>query len=105
MTRIETFTHETHPDRIAPNKRIRLVHDEDYRPEDRWALDTEEETKAAVDREVDMLDRGVWIVVGRVHEVRCACCQSWGPDPDEDNLWGIVVENSDKGLLEAAFDV
>ncbi len=105
MKEVETFTHETHPDRIPEGKRIRLVYDEQYETRGTWALDTEEETKAAEDEEIENLESGNWIVLGRICERQCSCCGSWVTDESDFDCWGIVVENSTEGLIDAAFNV
>ncbi len=102
MYTLETFTHETHPTKLHPDQRIRLVYDEYHETRGSYSYDTEEKTKAAEDHEIDMLERGLWVVLGRIVEKKCACCDSW---TEEDSLWGITVENTSKGMEEAAFDV
>lgn len=102
MHTLETFTHETHPTKLRPDQRIRLVYDDHHETRGSYGYDTEEETKAAEDYEIDMLERGLWIVLGRIVEKKCACCGSW---TEADSLWGITVENTSKGVESAAFDI
>lgn len=102
MHTVGTYTHETHPDRLRPDQRIRLVYDEHYETRGSYGYDTEEETKAAEDSEIERLESGEWAVYGRIEETRCPACGGWGTT---DSLWGIVVENTEKGCIEAAFDV
>lgn len=102
MHTLETYTHETHPERLAPDERVRLVPDTDYQTIGSYAYDTEEETRAAEDHELDMLERHEWVVLGRIVERRCPHCDSW---TQTDSLWGMVVDNSTAGYLQAAFDI
>lgn len=102
MTDVKFFTHESHPAKVAEGKRVRLVYDEMYRTRGSYGYDTEEETKEAEDYEIDMLDRGNWVVLGRIEEEQCKHCSAWS---QTDSLWGMVVDNSDSGFEEAAFDI
>jgi hypothetical protein len=77
-----------------------LVYDENHTPE--YALDTEEETRAAIAHEQAMLDSAEWVALGAITEKKCPTCEHWH---EVDSLWGIVVENSEKGFAEAAEQV
>ena len=96
------FTHATHPDRIPANERIRLVYDGTYESHGSFAYDTEAETRAAEEHEAGKLARSEWVALGRIHERVCPSCKQY---EITDSLWGIVVENSRAGDIEAAFDI
>jgi hypothetical protein len=77
--------------------RVRLVFDEEYVP--MYCLDSEDETQAAIEHENAMLRSCEWIVLGAILEKQCPTCEHWHA---VDSVWGIVVENNEKGLAEAA---
>lgn len=84
----------------ANGKRYRAVYDEDYTPYGNYALETEEETNAAVADEAHKLGNGVYVALGvivterRPHCPNCKCPQTEWSWTETDSLWGIVVENS-----------
>jgi hypothetical protein len=80
--------------------RVRLVYDEDHVPF--YGLDTEEETREAIAREQAMLDSAEWVALGAIVEKQCPTCETWH---EKDSVWGIVVENNEKGFAEAAEQV
>lgn len=102
MHTVVMYTHATHPKKLRDNQRIRLVYDEDHETEGSYGYETEEETKAAEDYELDMLAQGIWVVLGRIIEERCPHCGSW---TETDALWGIVIENTREGHEQAAFEI
>lgn len=74
-------------------------YDPTYQTRGSYAYETEEETKAVEDREIDMLNRGEWVVLGCVvqRKVGCACpdCDGWH---EVDACWGIVIEPDNEKL-------
>lgn len=93
------MTVTVHTEKINDNERIRVVYDQHYQTRGSYGYDTEEETKAAEDYEIERLNSGQWVALGAIRETRCAACGSWEV---ADSLWGIVVENTDAGFAEAA---
>ncbi len=83
---------------ISETRRARLVYDDLHETRGSYGYDTGEETKAAEDHEIDMLNRHVWIVLGAIVEEKCPHCGSWD---ETDSCWGIVVDNSEKGYRDA----
>lgn len=98
-------------------RHYRLVYDEDHETKGSYAYDTEEETKAAEDEEIEKLNSGEWVVLGCIvtepckgvsctdgldeHEVieHCPCCRG---RQEVDSLWGIVIENDTRKAEEYA---
>jgi hypothetical protein len=83
----------------ANNKRYRAVYDEDYQTRGSYALNTEEETKAAEDEETANLESGKWVALGIIvfeRKPHCSTCTCKEPLPwtETDSLWGIVIENN-----------
>lgn len=88
-------------------KHYRFVIDELYQTRGSYGYDTEEETKAAEDEEIEKLNDGTWVALG-VHVTRkCGGleppiepggeqphCPGCGGVEELDDLWGIVIENS-----------
>ncbi len=102
METIRTYTHENYPERVELNTRIRLVIDADYQSKGSFGLDTPEDTEAAERDEQSKLDSGDWIALARITEKQCHHCDAWS---EVDSLWGIVVEYSDAGFADAAFNI
>jgi hypothetical protein len=84
-----------HVSNVSDNERYRWVFDEQHQTIGSYGYDTEEETKAAEDEEIEKLNSGEWVVLGLIHERRCLACKQW---EHIDSLWGIVVENDDTKL-------
>jgi hypothetical protein len=78
-------------DFIPEGYRLRWIYDEDYSPYGRYALDTEEETQAAIDWEMERLEAGTLTALGYILESRCSKCGKW---VQEDSLWGIVIPDT-----------
>jgi hypothetical protein len=92
-------------------KTYRFVYDTMHQTRGSYGYDTEEETKAAEDEEIEKLNSGEWVVLGCIVSVPCpgaqkdsmseaAHCTSCDGREELDSLWGIVVENSDKAVEE-----
>lgn len=91
------------PDRYMPDfehngRRYQVLWDHDYQTRGSYSYDTDEETKAAEDEEIRMLESGQWVVVGIImferHEKKCKeCCGEW---IEVDSVWGCVIENDDE---------
>jgi len=75
-------THET------DTHRVRWIYDESYETVGSYAYDTEAETKAAEDWELERLRDGRLITLGAIVETKCGACGQW---ETRDSLWGIVV--------------
>ena len=82
---------------LPKGHRVRFVADEDYQTVGSYAYDTEEETKAAENFEIEKLDSFEWVVLGMIEERPCCECGQW---IEVDSLWGITVENSQKAIRE-----
>lgn len=67
------------PDHVMINERERLraIPDEDHHTTGSYALDTEEETKAAEDHERRMIQDGAWDALVLLHERQCETCGAW----------------------------
>ena len=76
-------------DSEKPGIRFRWVYDPDYRTRGSYSYDTEEETKAAEDWELERLDDGRLVALGCIVQKKCGECGEWR---DGDSLWGIVIE-------------
>jgi len=89
-------TYEIHTEGTT---RYRLVLDEFYQTRGSYAYDTEEETKAAEDHEIELINNGTWHPFGIIEEKQCLHCLAW---KEEDSLWGIVTgwEHPMKDALE-----
>ena len=100
---MHTYETITEHESLKPGQRIRLVYDEYHETRGSYYYETEEETTAAEDYEIERLNSGEWIVLGRIVEELCTgACGGW---VQVESLWGIVVENSSKGALEACSDI
>ena len=81
-------------------KHYRAVYDDLHETRGSYALDTEEETRAAEDEEIVKLESGKWVAIGiRVFEHKphcstCTCKATDWPLTETNALWGIVVENT-----------
>ncbi len=101
METIHEFDHD--------GKRYRFVPDENYRTRGSYAYDTEEETRAAEDAEIEKLESGEWTVVGCLvlepcdipGERHCEGCSGW---TETDSLWGIVVDSTNKAMEQFVKD-
>lgn len=74
------------------NCRVRWVYDEDYQTRGSFAYDTEEETRAAEEREIALLESGEAVALGAMVEERCPHCDAWSVT---DSLWGIVATHDE----------
>jgi len=77
--------------------RVRWVYDEFYQTVGSYAYDTEEETKAAENWELERLRDGRLIALGCIQERKCPTCGQW---EEKDSLWGIVIEPDTEKLRE-----
>ncbi len=77
--------------------RVLVVYDQNHETEGSYAYDTEEETRAAEEHELDKLESGKWVALGFVLERKCGECSTW---ITEDSLLGVVVENSEERVRE-----
>lgn len=84
---------------MSPTVRVKWVYDTTYETRGSYSYDTPKETKAAEDYELDMLERGVWVVLGAIVQHKCEHCGEW---KDGDSLWGIVIEDDGAKLDEFA---
>jgi hypothetical protein len=75
--------------KLTDNIRIRVVADYEYETRGSYGYDTEEETKAAEDREIAAIESGELEVYGFILESKCKECGTWN---EEDSIWGCVVE-------------
>lgn len=84
------------------SQRFTAVYDMDYEVEGSFALDTEEQTKAAERDTLARLASGEWIVIGITVAHHCPntgkCCHSCDGWQDGDSLWGIVIEDNDEQI-------
>ena len=85
----------------TPTTRVRWVYDEEYQTEGSYALDTEEETKAAEDEEILNLNNGTWFALGAIFERKCPTCEQW---EEKDSVWGIITDGTDKELEQFGKD-
>ena len=96
---METLFTTEHPN----DTRVRWVYDEHYETVGSYGYDTEEETKAAEDWELERLNDGRLVAMGAIVEERvdCKCpdCNGWH---SVDTLWGIVIEPNEAKLKEFA---
>lgn len=84
--------------------RVRVVFDEDHETRGSYGYETEEETRAAEDEEIEKLESGEWVVLGFIIEQRCPRCKSWDTPEDsrqDISVWGVVIDNSEKAVREA----
>lgn len=88
--------HTVHIHTVDENNRVRLVIDDDHKPE--YGTGDDAEDARLVREEYAAIESGEWVALGAIKEKRCACCGVWS---EADSLWGIVVDNSDKGYREA----
>jgi len=75
-------------------KHYRVVHDEAYQTRGSYAYDTEEETRAAEEHELERLASGAWVVVGCIVTEPCDNdhhCSSCTGRVEVDSLWGMVI--------------
>ena len=84
-----------HVEEISETKRARWVYDPIYETRGSYALDTEEETKAAEDWELERLNDGRLVALGCIIEERCDACGEW---KETDSLWGIVIRPEEHEL-------
>lgn len=75
---------------LAPNLRVRWVHDEDYTPD--FDFGDDEANKRATEHEQALLRNGSLVALGCVIEDRTGYIL--------DSLWGIVVEPDDSSLVD-----
>lgn len=101
MNTYELWTHDDCPDgiNIPEDMRVRWVYDDEiYQTRGSYAYDAEEETKAAEENEIYMLDRGEWVVLGYIVEkLMCDKCKTY---EQTDSLWGIVIEPITERMVE-----
>jgi hypothetical protein len=89
-------------------KHYRAVYDDTYATRGSYALDTEDETRAAEDEEIAKLESGAWIAIGIIvwekkpHCKECQCLSKDWPWTETNSLWGIVVENDTQAIEEFA---
>ena len=74
--------------KIDATTRVRIVADDDYQTRGSYGYGTDEETRAAEDKEIENINNGTWEALGIIVESRCACCGQWAMD---DAVWGCVV--------------
>lgn len=84
-----------HVTETGERERVRWVYDEWYNSRGSFGLDTEEETKAAEDYEIEMLESGQYVALVAILERQCAECGAWH---FEDSVWGIVCDGTDAEL-------
>ena len=86
-------------------KRVRWYNDETHETVGSYGYDTEQETKDAENHELEMLDRGDWVVLfakaSTKEDCNCPDCDGWH---NTDTLCGIVVPNNDKAISQFAKD-
>jgi len=80
---------------MSDTVRCRWVYDGLYQTRGSYGLGTEEETRAAEDEELAMLDSGNWVALGCIVETLCPTCGEWR---HIDDLWGIVIDPNDEAL-------
>ena len=95
METYATWTRDEHPaDFDVPEGcRVEWYYDEDHLTRGSYAYDTEAETAAAEDYELEKLRSGAWVVLGY---------QTFTPAGMDDSLWGCVVEASAAALVDLA---
>lgn len=86
--------------------RFRWITDELYETRGSYGLDTEEETKAAEDEEIDKLNSGEYVAQGCIAELvsTCECCGQEKVEA-EASLWGIVHDGSPGYMREVEADL
>ena len=93
-------------------KTYKFVPDDQHETIGSYAYATPEETKAAEDHELAMLESGDWIALGCIVEekcdgvlpielegapragLHCPCCLAHGGKLEVDSFWGIILDNS-----------
>lgn len=85
------------------HRTYRLVPDYYHQTRGFYALDTEEETKAAEDEELSKLESGEWIALGVIVTIPCegsgalagkrTHCEACQGSVEDTSLWGIVIAN------------
>lgn len=88
----------------ANGKKYKAVYDEDHETRGSYAYDTEEETRAAEDEEIEKLNSGEWVCLGVIVYEKKPHCGSCTCDPEKwdwtetASLWGIVIYNSNESI-------
>ena len=93
---MRSHTDNTYHEFDHAGKHYRLVYDELYATVGSYSYDTEEETKAAEDEEIEKLNSGEWVALGCIITRPCKGphCEACEGKVEDDSLWGIVIENS-----------
>ena len=80
-----------------PGERVRWVFDPCHETVGSYAYETEEETRAAEEWELERLEDGRLVALGCIQERKCERCSQW---EEIDALWGIVIEPNTAKLRE-----